>query len=65
MHIIAARQRWTVGILLRQGDTEAAMELLEREETGQVMLTAPKASDVRFRGDALPRWRIASGRITA
>ena len=50
---------------LDEGRSERALELLEREETGQVILTAPKSSDVRFRGDTLPRWRIAAGRITA
>ena len=50
---------------LDAGRSERALELLEREETGQVILTAPKESDVRFRGDALPRWSIAAGRITA
>ncbi|HCR04071.1 MAG TPA: hypothetical protein DIU18_02650 [Gemmatimonadetes bacterium] len=50
---------------LDEGRSERALELLEREETGQVILTAPKASDVRFRGDVLPRWHIAAGRITA
>ncbi len=50
---------------LDQGRSERVLSLLEREETGQVILTAPKESDVRFRGDTLPRWRIASGRIGA
>ena len=50
---------------LDEGRSERALELFEREETGQVILTAPKASDVRFRRDALPSWRIAAGRITA
>ena len=50
---------------LDEGRSERALELLEREETGQVILTAPKASDVRFRGDVLPRWRIVAGKITA
>jgi len=50
---------------LDEGRSERALALLEREETGQVILTAPKASDVRLRKDALPRWRIAAGRISA
>ena len=50
---------------LDEGRSERAMELFEREETGQVILTAPKESDLRFRGAALPRWRIAAGMITA
>jgi DNA replication and repair protein RecF len=50
---------------LDEGRSERALALLEREETGQVILTAPKASDVRFRKDVLPRWRIAGGQISA
>lgn len=50
---------------LDEGRSERALQLLEREETGQVILTAPKASDVRLRRDALPRWHIAAGRIRA
>lgn len=48
---------------LDEGRSERALRLLEQEETGQVILTAPKASDVRFRRDALPRWQIVAGRI--
>jgi DNA replication and repair protein RecF len=48
---------------LDEGRSERALDLLEREETGQVILTAPKASDIRLKRDALPRWRIAAGRI--
>lgn len=43
--------------------SERILELMEREETGQVVLTAPKESDVRIRRDALPRWGIEAGRI--
>ena len=50
---------------LDEGRSERALALLEREETGPVILTAPKSTDVRFRRDALPRWRIAGGRISA
>ena len=50
---------------LDEGRSERALELIEREETGQVIVTAPKASDVRLGRDALPRWRIAAGRIRA
>ncbi|MSR36766.1 MAG: DNA replication and repair protein RecF [Gemmatimonadetes bacterium] len=50
---------------LDEGRSERALALLEQEETGQVILTAPKQSDVRLRRDALPRWRIAAGRISA
>ena len=49
---------------LDEGRSERTLALLEREETGQVILTAPKESDVRFRKDALPRWRIAAGKIS-
>jgi len=38
--------------------------LMEGEDTGQVVLTAPKEADVRLRRDALPRWRIQGGEIT-
>ena len=31
---------------------------------GQVVLTAPKESDVRFRRHSLARWRIAAGQVT-
>lgn len=44
--------------------SERILDLMEREETGQVVLTAPKESDVRIRRDALPRWRIEAGRIS-
>lgn len=42
---------------------ERILDLIDREETGQVILTAPKESDVRIRRDTLPRWRIEDGRI--
>jgi len=45
--------------------SERILELMEREETGQVVLTAPKESDVRIRRDALPRWSIEAGRVRA
>jgi DNA replication and repair protein RecF len=48
---------------LDAGRCERVLELMEREETGQVILTAPKDGDVRLRRDELPRWRIAGGRI--
>ena len=40
------------------------LELLEAEEKGQVILTAPKESDVQLRGGRLETWRIAAGVIT-
>jgi DNA replication and repair protein RecF len=45
--------------------SERILELFEVEETGQVVITAPKPSDVRIRGGALPRWSIDSGRIAS
>jgi len=50
---------------LDAGRSERILEIMEREETGQVILTAPKEADVRFRSDVLPRWHIAGGRIQA
>lgn len=37
------------------------MDLLETEERGQVILTAPKESDVQLRRGRLETWRIAAG----
>jgi DNA replication and repair protein RecF len=45
------------------GRSERVLELLEADDTGQVVLTAPKEADVRVRKDALARWRISAGRI--
>jgi DNA replication and repair protein RecF len=50
---------------LDAGRSERVLDLMEREETGQVVLTAPKESDVRIRRDTLPRWRIEAGRVRA
>jgi len=50
---------------LDPGRSERILDLLESEEIGQIVLTAPKDSDVRVRRDALPRWRISSGRVSA
>jgi len=44
---------------------ERVLALLEGEGSGQVVLTAPKESDVRIRKDALPRWRIEGGVVRA
>ena len=41
------------------------LELIDDGGIGQVVLTAPKESDVRVRADVLPRWHIAHGRIEA
>jgi len=45
--------------------SERVLGLLDRTAAGQVILTAPKEADVRFRRDRLPRWRILGGRIHA
>lgn len=45
--------------------SERVLELMEREETGQVVLTAPREEDVRLRRDTLPRWVVEGGRIRA
>lgn len=37
------------------------LELMEAEEDGQVILTAPKASDLEVRQGTLEHWRIAGG----
>lgn len=50
---------------LDEGRTERFLALIEGEEPGQVILTAPKESDVRVRRDALPRWTIDAGWIQA
>lgn len=46
---------------LDPGRSERVLALMEEEETGQVLLTAPKESDIRFRRESLPRWRIREG----
>lgn len=43
--------------------SQRILELLEAEEKGQVILTAPKDSDVQLRGGRLETWRIRGGRI--
>ncbi len=50
---------------LDEARSERVLELIEVEETGQVILTVPKESDVRVRRDVLPRWRIEAGRVEA
>jgi DNA replication and repair protein RecF len=47
------------------GRSERVLELMEAEETGQVVLTAPRESDVRLKRDALERWRISAGVISS
>ena len=43
------------------GRSERVLELMEAEDTGQVVLTAPKEEHVRIHSDSLPRWRIKAG----
>lgn len=50
---------------LDTGRSERVLELMETQETGQVVLTAPKDADVRIKRDTLVRWRVNGGRITA
>ncbi|MDH3206157.1 MAG: DNA replication and repair protein RecF [Gemmatimonadota bacterium] len=47
------------------GRSERVLELMEAEETGQVVLTAPRESDVRVKKDALARWHISAGVISS
>ena len=49
---------------LDAGRSERVLDLMDTEDTGQVVLTAPKEGDVRIRRDSLPRWHIRSGRIS-
>jgi DNA replication and repair protein RecF len=46
---------------LDPGRSERILSLMEEEETGQVLLTVPKESDIRLRRESLPRWKIRSG----
>jgi DNA replication and repair protein RecF len=46
------------------GRSERVLDLMDSEETGQVVVTAPKESDVRIGRDTLPRWRIEHGLIS-
>jgi DNA replication and repair protein RecF len=43
--------------------SERILDLLENEQPGQVILTAPKESDLQLRHGALTRWQIANGEI--
>jgi DNA replication and repair protein RecF len=47
------------------GRSERVLELMEEEETGQVVLTAPRESDVRLKRDTLARWRITGGLVSS
>ena len=46
-----------------RGGARRILSLMEEEETGQVLLTVPKESDIRLRRDSLPRWRIREGAL--
>jgi DNA replication and repair protein RecF len=50
---------------LDQGRSERVLALLESEDPGQVIVTAPKESDLAIGRDTLPRWSIRDGRIVA
>ncbi len=50
---------------LDAGRSRRILELLEEEERGQAILTAPKQSDLEVRRGSLPHWRIEDGRIVA
>lgn len=48
---------------LDPGRSRRILELLEAEERGQAILTAPKRTDLEVRQGSLPHWRIEDGRI--
>jgi DNA replication and repair protein RecF len=48
---------------LDPGRSRRILELLEAEERGQVILTAPKASDLEVRRGSIAHWTIANGKI--
>jgi DNA replication and repair protein RecF len=50
---------------LDDGRRERVLGLMGQGRFGQVILTAPKESDVPLQGDGLPRWGINNGRICA
>lgn len=50
---------------LDEGRADRVVSLVESGATGQVILTAPRDSDVRLRRPSLPRWRISGGVIEA
>lgn len=49
---------------LDPGRSRRILDWVENEEGGQVILTAPKPTDVELRGGALPRWTIREGVVT-
>ena len=44
---------------------ERVLGLMGQDRFGQVIITAPKESDLPLQGDVLPRWGINDGRICA
>lgn len=48
---------------LDPGRSRRILELLEAVERGQVILAAPKATDLEVRHGTLTQWRIASGEV--
>jgi DNA replication and repair protein RecF len=48
---------------LDRARSERIFELLETEQPGQVVLTAPKESDLQLRSGQLESWRISQGTI--
>ena len=48
---------------LDEGRSGRVLDLLEEAAVGQVILTAPKEADLRFRRDRLSRWVIRAGRV--
>src|SRR5690606_4721629 len=48
---------------LDAGRSERVLALMDSADVGQVLLTAPKPSDVRVRKDVIPWWRIHAGKI--
>ncbi len=48
---------------LDPGRSERVLALMEKEETGQVLITVPKEGDIKLRRDSIPRWRIREGRV--
>jgi DNA replication and repair protein RecF len=48
---------------LDPGRSRRILEWVENEEGGQVILTAPKPTDIELRGGALARWTVRDGRV--
>src|SRR5690606_22524239 len=46
---------------LAPGRSRGILDWIEEREEGQVILTAPQATDVEVRGAVLPRWTIRDG----